>query len=302
MKLTTSLILALFASSAYAHSTHNDESRAEARLIFASIERNQVSIREEGAYRYIQANGIPDHVTGSFPNRSNPHSISEQRYQYRVPIVPTYSGGKTDVQGQPSGIALNGIPFDPGTAECYGQPRGGRPGTSCEWREEAIINGKGQLGLDTSNAHVQPSGAYHYHGIPNGLVALRTQAGQDLVHVGYGADGHKMWVSLSGAYRPSYQLKSGTRPNGPGGRYTGQYTEDYQFISGSGDLDNCNGVTIEGEYGYVLTKQFPFIPRCLNGTPDPSFERRRSGGRDEQGGKERRGPPPFGHRPPHHRL
>lgn len=38
----------------------------------------------------------------------------------------------------------------------------------------------------------------------------------------------------------SYQLKSGFR-SGPGGPYDGTYVEDYEFVSGLGQLDRYNG-------------------------------------------------------------
>jgi YHYH protein len=37
--------------------------------------------------------------------------------------------------------------------------------------------------------------------------------------------------------------------------------------AGSGDLDNCNGITVDGEYAYIITHEFPLIPRCLKGEP-----------------------------------
>ena len=76
----------------------------------------------------------------------------------------------------------------------------------------------------------------------------------------------------------------------PGGTFDGTFVDDYEYIAGSGDLDECNGregVTPEypeGTYYYVLTDTFPFIPRSYRGTPDRSFERR--------------GAPPGGRRPP----
>lgn len=251
----------------------------------------KVKITTDGDYRVIRADGLPDHQTGSFPNRSNPHSISSQNYNFRVPLHPKKAVRTTHMQRQPFGVALNGVPFDPGTAECYGQRHGGRPGASCEWREEAIVNGHGKLGLDHSYAHVQPSGAYHYHGIPNGLITGQGVE-SDLVHVGYAADGFKMVVSRSNAYKPSYRLKTGTRPSGPGGRYDGTYTQDFEYVSGFGALDQCNGMTIHNRYAYIVTKEFPFIPRCWVGTPDSSFARQRGGER----GQGRPDHPPHGHR------
>lgn len=80
--------------------------------------------------------------------------------------------------------------------------------------------------------------------------------------------------------RSSYQLKNGTRPSGPGGAYDGKFTADYEFVKGSGDLDECNGrfgVTPEyprGIYHYYITDEFPWISRVWRGTPDPSFMKR----------------------------
>ena len=49
-------------------------------------------------------------------------------------------------------------------------------------------------------------------------------------------------------------------------------TQDYEYVAGSGDLDECNGrvgVTPEfpnGTYHYYITDTFPFIQRCVKGT------------------------------------
>lgn len=196
------------------------------------------------------------------------------------------------VQRQPFGVAINGIPFDPATAECYGQSRGARPSpaASCDWNEEAIVGKSGRLGLDSSQAHVQPNGAYHYHGMPYGLINQITNKA-DLILVGYAADGFDIMISRSGKYRSGYSLKKGSRPNGPKGKYDGTYTQDFEYTGGH--LDRCNGAVINNKYTYILTEDFPFIPRCWAGTPDPSFERvKHSGGRGGNIQQRNRPPPP----------
>ncbi len=271
MKYVWMIMVLCWVSSAYAHDVA-DPSAPEAHVIPAALERSMVDVRHEGAYVYIESNGIPNHKTGSFPNRDNPNAITAQNHRYRVTNNPQKMTRATPKEGT-VGVALNGIPFDPATAECYGRARGQRgPMDSCAWREEAIVAGRGKLGLDQSNAHVQPTGAYHYHGIPNGLLAVLPQ--DDLVHVGYAADGFKMVVSPKGAFKSGYRLKSGSRPSGPAGRYDGTYTADYQYVGGEGALDVCNGVMVDGAYVYVLTADFPYIPRCLMGRADSSFARR----------------------------
>jgi hypothetical protein len=275
--------------------------------------RSQVSITIEGAFRVVRSNGIPDHATGQFPNRGNPNRIGPQNYVFRVPVQPRQAPKPTPLGMNPFGVAVNGVPFDPGAAEWWnGNPNSG-------WQYEPM-SGAIPLGLDRSNAHVQPNGAYHYHAIPTTLVnKLLAGSQKKMVLVGWAADGFPIYASRGHSdpkeaksalkeMRSSYRLKSGTRPDGPGGRYDGTFVWDYEYVAGSGELDECNGrfgVTPEfsrGIYHYYLTEQFPFIPRLFRGTPDPSFLRRGPGGRGGPGGgvgsrQPGRRPPP-GFRPP----
>lgn len=246
-----------------------------------------VHITDANGYRYIVSDGLPNHATGQFPNRGNPNTIQLQYYRFRVPLNPVAAAQPVPMQHMPFGIALNGVPFDPGTAEFWnGDPN---------WQFEAL-SGKINLGLDFSNAHVQPNGAYHYHGEPLGFSATlgKTNAMQLL---GYAADGFPIYnnraprdsmdpASALVTLRSSWRVKPGKRNSGPGGSWDGTFVQDYAYVPGSGDLDECNGrrgVTPEypgGTYYYVITNEFPFIPRYFRGQPDESFQRK--------------GPPPGG--------
>ncbi len=259
--------------------------------------RNQVDIFTRGNYRYIKSNGIPDHQHGRFPNRNNPNAIRPQNYDFRVPLRPKPAARVIAVERQAFGVAINGILFDPGTAEYWQRDR------STGWRYEAL-SGKINLGLDSNNAHVQPTGAYHYHGLPTGLTR-HLNIGRRMQLLGYAADGFPVYNQYGYAdphnakstlekVRSSYQLKSGTRLGGPGGRYDGTFVQDYEYVKGSGDLDQCNGrfgVTSEypnGTYHYYLTESFPFVPRYYRGTSDKSFHRRGPpSGRQPHGGHSR---------------
>jgi hypothetical protein len=270
----------------------------------------QVAITESGNYRTIKANGIPNHPVGQFPNPGNPNSISAQNYNFRVPLHPVPNTSFTPLKMQSIGVAVNGIPFDPGTAEFWNNDR------QAGWRVEAIIGTNRTMGLDQNYAHVQPDGAYHYHGVPVGLEQV-LGGSQKMTLIGYASDGFPMYgpiaydkandpSSVLRQMKPSWQLKKGARPggNGPGGTYDGTYTRDYEFVSGSGDLDEANGrtgVTPEypkGTYYYVVTWTFPYYPRELKGTPDPSFEKRPPPGGRMGGGGPPRGFPPMGGGPP----
>ena len=86
---------------------------------FAEDDVNVVTITVNDGVRTIISNGIPDHEPGRFPNRGNPNAISAQRYRYTVPAQPEVAERPSDAMGQPFGIGLNGVPFDPGTAEFW---------------------------------------------------------------------------------------------------------------------------------------------------------------------------------------
>ena len=121
----------------------------------AGAHENDVSIRSDGDMRIIRSNGIPQHDVGAFPNRGNPNAISPQNHDYRVPMNPVAANAHVPMsRGMSFGVALNGVPFDPGTAEYWQNDR------NSGWRYEAL-SGKINLGLDQNNAHVQPNGAYH---------------------------------------------------------------------------------------------------------------------------------------------
>lgn len=270
----------------------------------ANAETNQVEITEKDGYRFIKSNGIPNHDTGRFPNAHNPNTIGPQKYNFRVPLEPKQNEKPTFAPL--FGVALNGIPFDPGTAELWNQ--------NFNWRYEALTGGI-DLGVDSSMAHVQPNGAYHYHGIPKGFIEKLSGQGK-VVLVGYASDGFPIY-SQFGYSNPndtkspvkelkgSYRIKSGNRPSdGPSGKYDGTFGGDWEYVSGLGDLDECNGrfgITPEypkGTYHYYLTTTYPFIPRCTMGTPDPSF---RKMGPPPGGGRPGGGRPPMGGPPPNGR-
>lgn len=303
MKSLMGIVITGFFIGLAAHApAHEDEPTHHDRAAGA-LPDSDVRIVERDGKRVIECNGIPDHQPGQFPNHGNPHTIRPQRYTFTMPLAPKALAEPVAVRGMLSGVAINGVVFDPGTAEVWtpGQPIATRPNRHTRgrrhdpkaWRYEG--QGGMNLGIDEHHAHVQPTGAYHYHGLPTGLVErVRKEKGDDaMLLVAYGADGFPMYAERGHkdaadpasplvTLRPSWQLKKGDRPvspDGPGGKYDGTFVEDYEFITGSGDLDECNGrvgVTPEypqGTYYYVLTERYPFVPRVFRGQPDPSFSK-----------------------------
>jgi len=45
----------------------------------------------------------------------------------------------------------------------------------------------------------------------------------------------------------------------------GTFVSDWAFDKSLGDLDECNGIWIDGQYAYFITDEYPFVSRCLNG-------------------------------------
>lgn len=229
-----------------------------------------VTVTVDGETRSIETNAIPDHATGEFPNSGNPNTISEQELSYSYPVEGTYTGDATFAMVP--GVAVNGVSFEPGTGESVSC------GSGETYRIEALQD-LYNLGLDFNNAHVQPGGKYHYHGVSDLLVGAY-ESDEDLVHVGFAADGFLMYYSKSGAYESGYGLSSEARSgtdciaSGPAGgdgvdlegtTPDGTYVSDWVYVDGAGDLDSCNGTTIDGEYAYIVTDEYPYITRCLNG-------------------------------------
>lgn len=291
LRLPASLwIFALSAPALLAHPDHNATQKTAVAVVPSDTPppgKSEVTVAIEGDKRVVTANGLPDHPTGRFPNRDNPSTIRAQRYRYTMPAKPVVKATATPLGRQPFGIAVNGVLFDPGTAEYWHKNQ------DSGWRYEAK-GGAFSLGLDADNAHVQPNGAYHYHGVPTALFARLSGGKEQMTHIGWAADGfpiYAVWghrdpasaTSPVARLRTSYKLKTGTRPttgDQPGGTYDGIFVEDFEYVAGSGDLDECSGrfgITPEypgGTYHYVLTDDFPFVPRAFRGEPDPSFARR----------------------------
>lgn len=252
---------------------------------------NQVEIVVENGSRIIRANNIPGHDVGKFPNPGNPNQISPQKVELKLPLEPKASD-KAIPARTAVGIFLNGVFLEAGTGEFW------TGGTGEPWNYEAL-GGAINLGLDENYAHVQPTGKYHYHGKPTGFlkdVELSHHAHSPLV--GWAFDGFPIYA-LYGYADPkdpkseivemtsSFKLKSGDRPGapeGPGGAYDGAFTADYEYVKGSGTLDECNGrftVTPEfpdGTYAYFLSNKWPVIFRTYRGTPAIRPEGGRPGG------------------------
>ena len=241
-----------------------------------------------GTTRDIIANGIPDHDVGTFPNPANPNTIAEQSVNESLTLTPIQTSTAT-LMGGPRGITglvLNGVKIDAGTGGSCDDS-----GDNCDlannsgnWNIEALSQTTFSFGTDSNNAHVQPDGTYHYHGMPEGFITILGGNATTMTLIGWAADGFPIYarygysnstdansnlVVMTG----SYQHVTSVSANRPSTDIypLGTFAQDWEYVAGSGDLDECNGrfgVTPEfpdGIYHYYATDTYPFFQRCVKG-------------------------------------
>ncbi|MEZ4404672.1 MAG: YHYH protein [Kofleriaceae bacterium] len=114
-------------------------------------------------------------------------------------------------------------------------------------------------------------------------ILTRLGRGQAMTLVGYATDGFRSTrygytdatdaTSAVKVMTGSWQKKASPDAGRPSVTVfpMGTFTQDYEYVAGSGDLDECNGrtgVTPEfpgGTYHYFITDSYPYIQRCVKG-------------------------------------
>jgi hypothetical protein len=158
------------------------------------------------------------------------------------------------------------------------------PPSAGTWDIEALGQSSFKFGTDSNNAHVQPQGTYHYHGIPEGFVNKLSNGNKAMTLIGWAADGFPIYArygytaaaDASSAIKvvtASYRTKTTPDSNRPATSLyaMGTFKQDYEYVAGLGDLDECNGrtgVTPEfpkGIYHYYATDTYPYLQRCVKG-------------------------------------
>jgi len=252
-------------------------------------------------------NEIPNHDfnngTASFVT-----NVSEQSGSYELPRAPVNESSVTELSlNTTNALLLNGVAIDLLAAACYdvGNEPIGQEKIGCgdneinnPWRYDPM-SPLNSFGTDKHNAHAQPDGTYHYHGSPVALFNVDCDITAETSPViGFAADGYPVYGSCfsdNGNVRKaqsSYALKAngGTRQGVSGyttpsastgniasNNYDGQFRGDYEYVENSGDLDECNGMTINGQYGYYIIDAYPWVLNCYKGTPDSSMNKQGAG-------------------------
>jgi len=237
---------------------------------------------------------------------------NSKAYVLTVPRFPTIQNQAAYVEKIAgmltlNGILLNGVDLDMDSAFCY-HPDINTPlniglgtrqqcGLNADWYA-VPANNPDTVTLDEYTGHAF-DGRYHYHGDNDGLsyftaeeTATITSADIDPSGspvIGFAADGFPIYghyfydVDINGLRKAKSSwitydneretpANSSINPPSISTHPRGLFVEDWYYAPGSGDLDECNGMTdAYGNYGYYYTEEYPYGPICVKGPANASF-------------------------------
>lgn len=248
---------------------------------YAGIATNVLSVHYTVGDVYVTSTCIPGYDIG--PWAGNPNTPANQDFCFRITRSPQPNTGNLIATGLGHiGVWRNGVSI-------FNAKDGMSYNNQGVWNRDALV-WEGSS-FDVCLGHPAPNGEYHHHVSPNCLYDhLNDEVHSNLI--GFAFDGYPIYgaygyVNADGTggiarMRSSYQLRNissrtslpdGTALNasqyGPaiGGQYPlGAYIEDYEYVTGSGDLDVHNGrfsITPEypsGTYAYFVTLNAQFNP------------------------------------------
>lgn len=173
--------------------------------------------------------------------------LSDQNYDYTLPLTPVYTKKVTTANQGPIGFLLDG-------AALYNPYEANHSTVATSDNFIASANGVSASFLDSCDGHPGPGGQYHYHGLPACLVSYATGGSPTVTSV----------TSLSGKTTSavSEDNAAARRPVILGFAFDGFGIYDNVAMSGKtipvSSLDSCNGIFSpvpgypHGVYHYVL--------------------------------------------------
>lgn len=222
----------------------------------------------------VTSNGIPNFEF----LQTTPNALTAQNFVWEIPLEPTLAEETTQIPILGTvAFAVNGIPiYGPNEAPQmdYGDP----------FLDEL---------LDYCNGHTGGTGDYHFHVVPSCI--FEEYDGNVGLVVAYALDGFPIlapflctdddctdFVELNSSWQRTTDVRNAW--------------EAHEYIEGSGDLDQCNGMMMDdGSYAYFATATFPYFLACYVGEVDESITAQNAGGLPqggEQGGQGQQGQPP----------
>lgn len=229
---------------------------------------------------YVVCTCIPGYDIG--PWTGNPNTPANQDFTFKITRSPVENTGTALATGLGHiGVWRNGVSI-------FNAKDGMSYNNQGIWNRDALV-WEGSS-FDACLGHPAPNGEYHHHVNPACLYDyMDDQQHADLI--GYAFDGFPIYGAFAYAnsdgsggivrMRTSYQLRTmtdrTTLPNGTvlnasqygpaiGGQYPlGSFLEDYEYVAGSGDLDEHNG-------RWCVTPDFPNGTYAYFVTVDPQLE------------------------------
>jgi len=209
----------------------------------AELDAPEVSGTCDGDSIVVTSNGIPDYTY----IETSPGSPGAANYTFTIPAAPAMADEVTDVPDLgTAAVALNGVPI-------YG-PTEGTGGD--------VLSLAGAL--SECGSHNGPTG-FHIHQIltTDNTDCLFTPAEVAAAPqlVGYAFDGYPIYTGID-QYTSSWELTDESL-------FATDTWAAHSYVEGSGDLDQCNGLTdAAGNYAYYTTETFPYVIGCYSGVVD----------------------------------
>ncbi|NNF09772.1 MAG: YHYH protein [Acidimicrobiia bacterium] len=209
----------------------------------ADLADPEVSATCDGDSIVVTSNGIPDYTY----IETSPGQPGAQNLEFTLPADPAPADTVTDVPllGT-AAVAVNGVPI-------YG-PTEGTGGDVL-----SLVGALSECG-----SHNGPAG-FHMHLFSVSDTTDCLYDAEDLtdgpVLIGYAFDGYPIY-SGNGIYESSWQLTDESL-------FATDTWSAHTYVEGSGDLDQCNGLTdTGGSYAYYSTDTFPYVLGCYSGVVD----------------------------------
>jgi hypothetical protein len=256
---------------------------------------------------YVSASGIPSYAIGPFPG--NPSVPAEQHYVAAFPRTPVDAATPVATVLGAVGLYVNGVGMynaDDGNSWSNTTHSESMQGDHVWHRNAGTVEA---VGVDACEGHPQQQGAYHHHEYSPCLgLQLGATTTSHSPLLGFAFDGYPVYGpygytspldASSGIRRmaSSYRLRSITQrhtlpdgtvlqpsqygPDVDSTYFLSRYLQDFEYVSGLGDLDEHNGrfcVTPdypEGTYAYFVTLDdeggaaYPYsIGPTFRGTPN----------------------------------
>jgi hypothetical protein len=270
------------ASSKKTYGVHTRQSEAVA-VRNVKWTSNIVTTLEKGSWTF-KSDGLPasKFVATNYAVPSNPLNVSatgasviasatvlsNQNYDYVLPLTPVYSKKVTSANQGPIGVLLDG-------AALYNPYEANHSTVATSDNFIATVNGTSASFLDSCDGHPGPGGQYHYHGLPECLVSYATGGSFTVTSVTQIAGTTTSGVTEANA--------ASRRPVILGFAFDGFAIYDNVAMNGRtipvSSLDACNGIFSpvpgypRGVYHYVLenVKGVRSSIDCFHGVVSSSY-------------------------------